>query len=360
MSFGYDANGNTTSKTGPTTYQYDYESQLTKIIYPDGSKNWFEYDGEGLRQSKRNTASAVRFIYDGIDMLQEINNITGLTSAEYLHGTGGVLKQRQDSVDHWYLFDGLGSTRALTDSGQAVTDTYSYEAFGNILASTGSSVNPYRYVGGWGYYADDESDLMLLTMRYYASDIGRFTTEDLIGQAGGLNLYVYTENSPINAIDPLGLMPLIYGKGVEACSSYYNQRYEESGCEYYRSFAEICCREFDKFNHFPKLNWGRCVRQCLMDYDRHYCSKLECCDEIEACAIASHFYCYLNCYNDSFGWGGILRRKNRMPFLFQATDFFRDPQHPSKAEVVANKLAGRYFTAMLRKIGLLHECGVGF
>jgi len=53
------------------------------------------------------------------------------------------------------LCDGLGSTRQLatySPPNWSVTDTYSYEAFGNLLSSTGTTPNPYPYVGSLGYY----------------------------------------------------------------------------------------------------------------------------------------------------------------------------------------------------------------
>lgn len=41
--------------------------------------------------------------------------------------------------------------------------------------------------------------------RYYDAHIGRFVSEDPIGIDGGINLYVYVENNPVNYVDPLGL-----------------------------------------------------------------------------------------------------------------------------------------------------------
>ena len=211
LSFEYDANGNMarrTDNTDPsnplvTQYHYDYRNHLTQITYPDGTKNWFEYGADGVRQTKRTTTSAVQFIYDGFDVIQEISNMTGQTSAEYFHGPRGLLKQRRSNQDQWCLLDGLGSTTALTDSAETVTDTYTYEAFGNRVATTGTTVNPYKYVGGSGYYTDDESDLTLLTFRYYDAALGRFITRD--PASVGPNLYAYVSNNPLKYVDPTGL-----------------------------------------------------------------------------------------------------------------------------------------------------------
>ena len=112
---------------------------------------------------------------------------------------------RRGGTSSWYAFDALGTTRALTGPSQVVTDSYAYDAFGNTLASSGTTVNPYRYVGALGYYSNGPSGLMQLGARYYAPDVGRFITADPIGYSGGLNLYNCGYGDPINLVDPSGL-----------------------------------------------------------------------------------------------------------------------------------------------------------
>lgn len=55
-----------------------------------------------------------------------------------------------------------------------------------------------------GQYQDEETGLHYNTYRYYAPEVGRFTTPDPIGLLGGINLYQYAPN-PLSWIDPLGL-----------------------------------------------------------------------------------------------------------------------------------------------------------
>ena len=55
-----------------------------------------------------------------------------------------------------------------------------------------------------GQYLDRETGLHFNTFRFYDPDVGRFTTPDPIGLAGGLNAYAYASN-PQSYIDPLGL-----------------------------------------------------------------------------------------------------------------------------------------------------------
>ncbi|WP_274371141.1 RHS repeat-associated core domain-containing protein, partial [Morganella morganii] len=54
-----------------------------------------------------------------------------------------------------------------------------------------------------GQYFDRETGLHYNTFRFYSADTGRFTQQDPIGLAGGLNLYQYAPN-PVSWVDPWG------------------------------------------------------------------------------------------------------------------------------------------------------------
>jgi RHS repeat-associated protein len=83
-----------------------------------------------------------------------------------------------------------------------VVQTTTYDAFGNIESSTGSSNNVYKYAGQHGYRNDGDDGLMHVGARYYDPLVGRFITVDPI--RWGLNWYVYSENDPVNHVDPTG------------------------------------------------------------------------------------------------------------------------------------------------------------
>jgi hypothetical protein len=52
---------------------------------------------------------------------------------------------------------------------------------------------------------DEGNGLFYMWARYYDPEVGRFISKDPIGFLGGLNLYTYTGNNPVNWIDPMGL-----------------------------------------------------------------------------------------------------------------------------------------------------------
>jgi len=80
---------------------------------------------------------------------------------------------------------------------------YDYEPFGRIKETTVTTVdNPYTFTGmEW----DKETGLYNYRARYYDPGQGRFIGKDPIGFEGGINLYTYVHNNPINRKDPSGL-----------------------------------------------------------------------------------------------------------------------------------------------------------
>jgi RHS repeat-associated protein len=112
------------------------------------------------------------------------------------------ISERRSGVSKWSHQDYLGSTKALTNSSETVTDTRQYDAFGLQTGSTGSSPTPFGFAGGWGYQSD-ETGLQLLGHRYYDPSTGRFLTRD--PAQDGRNWYGYCDNNPIKYVDPNGL-----------------------------------------------------------------------------------------------------------------------------------------------------------
>jgi len=132
----------------------------------------------------------------------------------YVREPGGelVASLRGGSV-YYYHFDGLGSTRAMTDSAGNVTDTYTYDAWGNVTSHIGPTSQPYQFVGQLGYYThcqEPNLGLMLLGVRFYGSEVGRFT------QRG--SPYTYSGNNPV-AIQGIGdfivLLPPFRGRNPD-------------------------------------------------------------------------------------------------------------------------------------------------
>ena len=69
----------------------------------------------------------------------------------------GLISTNREGTKRYFHFDGLGSTWALTDYDETVTDTYAYSAFGTTTtqdSANGPAVNPFMYLGRLGAYDD--------------------------------------------------------------------------------------------------------------------------------------------------------------------------------------------------------------
>ncbi|MBI1897640.1 MAG: hypothetical protein HYS04_14105 [Acidobacteria bacterium] len=106
----------------------------------------------------------------------------------------------------FYGYDATGSVRQLTDAAGAVTDTYAYDAFGNVVARTGSTPNALLYRAEW---YDASLAMYYLRARWYRPQVGRFVTADTYegeeDEPGSLHRYLYAGADPVNRIDPSGL-----------------------------------------------------------------------------------------------------------------------------------------------------------
>jgi RHS repeat-associated protein len=212
-SFTYDNNGNTTSKTdaaGTTTYTWDYENRPTSVTLPaSGGTVSFTYDQFGRRIRKQSASATTIYAYDGENIVEE-TDAGGNAIARFAMGLSidEPLAQLRSNTTHFYSADGLGSITSLTDASGAVANSYTYDTFGNLAASSGSVVNPFRYTAReW----DAEISLHFYRARYYDGVIARFVSEDPLRfgtDEVSANLYRYAQNSPTGNSDPLGLYTL--------------------------------------------------------------------------------------------------------------------------------------------------------
>jgi RHS repeat-associated protein len=213
--FTYDATGNQTKQVSPTgtitTSVWDFENMNTSTELSPTNRVTLTYNGDQMRMEKNSTAGDHKFVYDEQNVLLQTDgsnlaqSVYTLEPMEY----GNLVSQRQSQSGIWvpiyYHFDGLGSTASLTDNMRVITDTYTYFAFGKLMASTGTTTNPFTWVGQLQYVTDPETGEYQLHLRQYQPDRARFKSQDPLGQWPDPAEYRYVKNNPLGSVDPAGL-----------------------------------------------------------------------------------------------------------------------------------------------------------
>ena len=184
-------------------YTYDELNRMITALTPNGTNITNSYNGDGQRVSKQVNSDMTQYVYIGDKVVLELDS-SGNQAARNVLGTG-MISRTVDGTTLYYMYNGHGDVTALIDSTGVIQATYYYDAFGNILESTGEANNPYTYAG---YQYDKETEYYYLNARYYDALTARFITEDTYrGDPRDpltLNLYTYGINNPIRYIDPTG------------------------------------------------------------------------------------------------------------------------------------------------------------
>jgi RHS repeat-associated protein len=204
----YDQNGNTLTTSGKV-FSYDSENHLTAM---NGSAVALVYDGDGNRVAKTVAGVTTTYLVDDLNptgYAQVVEELTaGAVTRQYTYGLQRI-SENQPIENVWaanfYGYDGGGNVRTLTNTAGAITDTYSYDAFGNQLLHTGSTSNNYLYRGE---QYDPDLGLYYLRARYYNPATGRFMSRDpengYSNDPNSLHKYLYANGDPVNRIDATG------------------------------------------------------------------------------------------------------------------------------------------------------------
>lgn len=216
----HDKNGNITSITSPcgeTNYTWDSRNRLIGVSgFTADCKPLtasFKYDALNRRIEKSINGKTIEYLYDGQDIIQEIEN--GVVITKYLRGLNidEILGREGNEGKRYYLMDGLGSIIALTDTNGVIKTSYAYDPYGRTSISGDPSDNPFQYTGR----ENDGTGLYYYRARYYSSELQRFVSNDKIIS---INLYAYVHNNPIIYRDPYGLFD--FGQFVGTHFDYGN------------------------------------------------------------------------------------------------------------------------------------------
>ena len=198
--FGYDANGNLTSD-GSRTFTYDAENRL---VAASGGIS-LAYDPLGRLWQVATTSTTTRFIYDGDALIWETDG-AGNRLRSYIHGSNAssddplVWYDSSVGFARRYLHtDQHGSIIAAADEAGNAAVLNAYDAWGIPNAA---NQGRFQYTGqAWLV----ELGMYYYKARIYSPTLGRFMQTDPVGYDGGINLYAYVSNDPVNQTDATGL-----------------------------------------------------------------------------------------------------------------------------------------------------------
>lgn len=217
--YNYDNNGNQTSQqvgTQPAlSFVYDVHNRLVAgTVFGVTAGTVMRYDYRMRRQTKLNATTTTFYRYDLGDCFQEYQSTA--MKVEFVRGSGmgggigSILysdRTMAGGTEETFTYNpSVGHVVAMTDGLGMTTETNRFDAFGNIIATTGTSLNnrlantKERDVHIAGVLTLDNHGF-----RYYNPQTGRYISRDPAGYPNGLNNYLYVNNNPINRIDPHGL-----------------------------------------------------------------------------------------------------------------------------------------------------------
>ena len=126
----------------------------------------------------------------------------------YIWGPGidNLLAIRTGDATYYALTEHQNTVHGFVDAAGVIVARYVYDAWGNVLSETVTVTalagNRYRFQGR-EYSA--ATGLYNFRARWYDPATGRWLSKDPVGLNGGINLYAFCGNDPVNRADPFGL-----------------------------------------------------------------------------------------------------------------------------------------------------------
>jgi RHS repeat-associated protein len=199
----YDAAGNITSDGLGNSYTYDAENRVTSV---NANGATYVYDALGQRVRATINSTPYDFIYNGGRAIDEV------TASSWVWGDAGAsqLAVYSNSTTYFNHSDWLGLVRAWSNVSGTSVGTCTNLPFGDGETCTGTMPTPWHYTG----LPQDsvEDGLTHALFRQLSTTQGRWMTSDPAGMAAvdptnpqSWNRYAYVNNTPTNAVDPLGL-----------------------------------------------------------------------------------------------------------------------------------------------------------
>lgn len=201
----YDADGELTNDGAGRTFQWE-NGELTSVTQ-GGVETDYYYDGLGHRIAEVGPGTfANYYLWSGSELCEQYTASIGLLArTKRFYPQGETISFNEDyysPTPYYYTRDHLGSVREVTDGTGTIQARYDYDPYGRKTLVQGADFSDFGYAG---MYFDQPSGLNLTLFRAYDSNAGRWLSRDPIQELGGVDLYSYVGNDPLNRLDWSGL-----------------------------------------------------------------------------------------------------------------------------------------------------------
>jgi RHS repeat-associated protein len=196
------------------TLTYDAWQRLVKVKSGSTTVATYAYDGQNRRVTKTTGTTLRHYYYSSQwQILEERLNTTTSADHQFVWGLMALdnLILRDRGSERFYSLQDVFSCTAIADTAGIVQERYGYNAFGlsRVMDASFNVISASSY--DWetrydNYRFDSESNFYQVRNRYLHPTLGRWLTRDPIGYEGGINLYAFSTNSPVNVVDTSGLL----------------------------------------------------------------------------------------------------------------------------------------------------------
>ncbi|MBM9512730.1 RHS repeat-associated core domain-containing protein [Desulfogranum marinum] len=202
--YTHDAVGNIIAD-GTLDFTFDALNRLTEVKQGENIIAEYGYDTENRRIYKIADGVTTHFHYDINGMLIAETDAAGTPLREYIYLDNEpiALNEYENNPGlYYYLNDHLGTPQQLIAETGSIVWRAKYLPFGKAQVYIELITNNIHFPG---QYFDRETGLHYNWHRFYDPKTSRYLTADPIGLLGGIDLYSYVQNNPINYFDPEGL-----------------------------------------------------------------------------------------------------------------------------------------------------------
>ncbi len=216
----YDLDGNLVRIPGMALYAWDDENRLYSATVLQGIvTNRYDYQNRLVRQNlPGKTRSSVfdrwnlifeRIRYDA-GQIEEVEYFWGPDKSETLRdacGVGGLVAVSKNGAYYFPYYGTNGEILGYVDESGAHVASYAYGPFGESASTSGNMADQFsfRYMTK---RLDPVVGLYDFGERWYSVALRRWINRDPLGEDGGINLYAFCNNDPVNKFDPNGCIPL--------------------------------------------------------------------------------------------------------------------------------------------------------